>query len=189
MNWVAVIPLKPPGNRKTRLATRLGPLARDSICDAMLNHVAETVAKVSRIERVELLCAHQPRSWTGHWRTDHGRGLNAELNAALDAHRSAILILHADLPLLDVADIDILLDAAELNGLAIAPDRHDKGTNALAIADGRALACRFGPDSLRRHRADAGRAHTIVRRTGLAFDCDTPCDLECVITEGADLFF
>lgn len=187
MNWVAVIPLKRPGDRKTRLAGRLDEPARTTITDAMLERVVAALADVARIRRVELLCGERPTGWSGAWRRDEGRGLNAELNARLAADRSGpVLILHADLPLVAAADIEALLDAAERHGLAIAPDRRDSGTNALALADARSFTCCFGADSFRLHEAGAGPRRAIVRRPGLSLDCDTPDDLDHAISAGFD---
>lgn len=117
------------------------------------------------------------------WRPDEGRGLNAELDAAYAALRTtAVAIVHADLPQVTGEDLRCLIDAAALSGVAIAPDRHGSGTNALAIADGRPFAFSFGTDSCARHRAAAGEGAAIVRRPGLGFDVDTPDDWTRLMT-------
>ena len=86
-------------------------------------------------------------------------------------------MIHADLPLLTVADLDVLLSAAAARGQAIAPDRHRTGTNAVAIADGAPIAWQFGVDSFARHRAILAPQHAVAERPGLLADCDTFADL------------
>ena len=64
--------------------------------------------------------------------------------------------------------------------VAIVPDRHGTGTNALAIAPPDAFAPSFGPGSLERHVSaarDAGLVHRVEPVPSLALDVDTPEDL------------
>src|SRR5437764_14715631 len=63
------------------------------------------------------------------------------------------------------------------------PDRHGTGTNALLLTPPDVLAPSFGPDSRRRHLADAQTAGVpaeVVELDSLALDVDTPDDLETV---------
>ncbi len=135
------------------------------------------------IAQVRVLSEHPPAGWRGGWAADHGRGLNQELAVARTAIGPApLLIIHADLPLLASDDVGVLLEAAQRSGLALAPDRHGTGTNALAIHDARPFAFSFGPDSFRRHRTHGEAA--IVERPGLALDVDTSDDLDAAIAAG-----
>jgi len=118
------------------------------------------------------------------WIADEGRGLNAELESARTRFTgSGVLVLHADLPLLELIDIDVLIGAAEARGIAIAPDRHGSGTNALALLPHAQIAFRFGPDSFWLHREQAPDA-MIVERQGLRLDLDTPDDLAAAEAAG-----
>ena len=114
-------------------------------------------------------------------------GLNAEL-AAWRAGQGAspLLVIHADLPLLDAGDIADLLDAAEASGIALATDRAGMGSNALAIADGRNFAFCFGVGSRALHVAQAP-AMPVLATTGLAADLDTPDDAAFVEARGFTL--
>jgi 2-phospho-L-lactate guanylyltransferase len=112
----------------------------------------------------------------GWWR-DLGRGLNAELAAA----RSIIgdrplLVIFPDLPSLKSDDLKALLESSAA-GVSIAGDRHNKGTNAIALADGRPFNFMFGKNSLSKHSAEAGRRGEIVWRRGLSHDIDDVDDL------------
>ena len=114
-----------------------------------------------------------------------GMGLNAGLDQARDAAVSegveTLVVLHGDLPELDVPDVQALMAAVPRpRGVAIAPDRRGTGTNGLALHPPNAIAFRFGTDSFAAHRGAAQAAElpvAVVQRRGLAFDLDTPDDL------------
>ena len=184
MNWTAIIPLKPAGERKTRLAARLSQTERLQLGGLLFAHVASVLQQVGEIGRIVLLSGAAPRDWSGDWRLDGGRGLNPELQAARAAIDGPLLVIHADLPLVVAADISALLSAAEAAGCAIAPDRHGAGTNALALHDQRAFSFGFGPGSFARHARQAGTHCHFVRRPGLALDIDTPDDLDAATEAG-----
>ncbi|MCI0582455.1 MAG: NTP transferase domain-containing protein, partial [Chloroflexi bacterium] len=122
------------------------------------------------------------------------------LNAAIRAARSvavargatAILVLPADLPAITPSAVDDLLEAgakafsATGQGLvAIVPDRHGSGTNALLVSPPALVEPHFGSDSLLLHRAAGGEAGaTVIELAGpLSLDLDTPADLLTVEAE------
>lgn len=185
MNWVAIVPLKPPGERKSRLAARFSAAKRDALSDALMNHVVQRLAlepRVSSIVQLSKIRSDGPFQW----RRDEGRGLNSELDAIrAEEHAHGLLVIHADLPLVGADDIAIMLDAAERSGLAIAPDRHGLGTNAIALAPATAFAFAFGEDSFRRHVHQARGKAEIVTRPGLALDLDTSEDFDLALETGA----
>ena len=115
-----------------------------------------------------------------------------ELNHALElaareaAARGAtsLLVVSADLPDLEAADLRAMLppSTAPADAVArIAPDAEGIGTNALFVRPLDLLAFEFGETSCRRHveqaRARGARVER-VERPGLRFDLDTPDDLE-----------
>ena len=120
------------------------------------------------------------------------------LNEAIEAARSvavargatAILILPADIPSVSAAAVDALLDAARggaraavappTGGLvAIVPDRHGVGTNALVVSPPGTIDPGFGDSSRSAHeaRARAAGAGFLELDGPLALDLDTPADL------------
>ncbi|MGH8328455.1 MAG: 2-phospho-L-lactate guanylyltransferase, partial [Steroidobacteraceae bacterium] len=112
--------------------------------------------------------------------------LNEALTAAaLEARQRGaerLVLVHADLPLLEPEEVTALIEASKASGLAIAPDRHGRGTNALCLTWPPAVRFEFGPDSLAKHLAQAaalGLSPAVVRLPGLAFDLDDPDDLHC----------
>jgi 2-phospho-L-lactate guanylyltransferase len=185
-DWVAIVPLKTAGDRKTRLAERLSAEERAALSRRMFAHVVDVLKANPRI-KVVVLSYQRPDGWDGAWVADAGRGLNGELEAARAAlGQTGLLVLHADLPLLESADVDALLTGAERQEIAIAPDRHGSGTNGLALMPGARIAFRFGPDSFRLHREQAARG-AVVERPGFGLDLDTPDDLAAAEDAGFSL--
>lgn len=176
MSWTAVVPLKAPADRKTRLAAHLTREERIALSDDMARHVLATLGAAPAIGRVLLLSPEPLSALRADWVPDKGRGINTELACVRADCGRPMLVLHADLPGLLRDDVAALLASAEESGIAIAPDRHEQGTNAVALADARAFRFAFGPGSFRAHCDQAGGA--VVRRPGLSFDIDTLCDLE-----------
>lgn len=175
-NFTALVPFKYPGEGKSRLAQVLNCEERARLRLAMLDHLVTVLQRLPEITKIVLIAEVCPEGWQGEWQQDLGRGLNGELDAAMSKSTRPVLIIHADLPLVDASDIRALLAVARENGVAIAPDRHGMGTNAVAINDARDFPFHFGPGSCALHLQMVGRASR-VERDGLACDCDTPADL------------
>lgn len=182
--WVAVVPLKAAGERKTRLADLLSAAERATLSRRMFAHVAAILQQHAMIGSVAVLSDQQPDGWCGAFIMDEGRGLNTELEVAREKlGNTGLLVIHADLPLLEGGDIAALIAAAEESGIAIAPDRHGSGTNALALMSGRRIEFRFGTDSFRLHREQAPDS-AVIARQGFAIDLDTPDDLKAAAEAG-----
>jgi 2-phospho-L-lactate/phosphoenolpyruvate guanylyltransferase len=110
------------------------------------------------------------------------RGITAAREEAIAAGADAVVILPIDLPDVTPAAIDAVL-APLADGrrplVAIVPDRHGRGTNALLIAPPDAIEVCFGGDSRAAHAAAATAAGArLVELDGpLTLDIDTPEDL------------
>lgn len=188
--WRAIVPFRAAdeggAGAKTRLAGRLDADGRATLAIAMAQHVLETLDRCPLVGSITVLAPAQPAfAPTGvTWIADHGRGLNPEIAAAITADGSVrVLVIHADLPMLEPGDIAALLDAALAAGAAIAPDHGRTGTNALALIDPARIVPAFGPDSFARHRALLPDA-AVVERAGLSLDIDTPADLDRALAAG-----
>ncbi len=182
--WTALVPLKNPGLRKSRLRERLSVDDRIRLTNALAHHVTTTLLAARCISSVVLL-SDRPAGWAGvQWLADGGQGLNVELQAAAALlGNGPLIILPADLPWLQREDVEAMIDAAG-RGSAIAPDRHGLGTNGLALTAQRDFSFSFGERSFRAHLKAAGEKAAIVRRPGLAFDIDTPNDLDLAMATG-----
>jgi 2-phospho-L-lactate guanylyltransferase len=116
---------------------------------------------------------------------DTGESLNIALAQAqrmlLDFGCHEVVVLPADLPRVTAAEIDTLVRAGREGGFSIAPDASGTGTNALCLVSTQPFQFQFGPDSQRLHLREAQRmgfTPQVVRLPGLAFDVDSPSDLE-----------
>ncbi len=185
MNWTALVPIKAMASRKSRLSSHLSPSERARLSEFMLDHVLDRLSACAQIARV-LILSPAPVGSTPRVQ-DLGRGLNEELTHARYALGAGpLLVIHADLPLLQTDEIDGLLDAARICGRAIAPDRHRRGSNAVALADAAPVSWHFGPGSFARHRAAFPPGHAVIERRGLLLDCDTQADLMAAQEHGFD---
>ncbi|MEO6093589.1 MAG: 2-phospho-L-lactate guanylyltransferase [Novosphingobium sp.] len=189
MSCWAVIPVKSPPGRKSRLASALDRPCRDELVRQMAAHVAETARQAVGIDRVAFLAGSAeglPEGFTvledGGPDLDAAAGGAVAQVAALGASR--IVLIAGDLPLLTTSEVEQLA-AQPADTVAIAPDRHGFGTNviSLPLPAGRSFAFAFGTASFARHHAEADRLGLrveTVRGEGLARDIDEPPDLDDV---------
>lgn len=184
MNWTAIVPIKPAGERKRRLAPMLSPAQRLALSEVLLAHVLETLRASAQVSRVLLLAGDRPKERGEDWIEDRGRGLNAELGFARQLlPEEPLLVVHADLPFLQASDIAAMTRAA-VPGIAIAADRHGKGTNAVALQPDRPFRFAFGEESLLAHCRQTVSAAAVVDTAGLALDLDTPEDVARAVARG-----
>ena len=188
MTW-AIVPAKPFSEAKSRLGPAISPADRAAVARRLLERTVDVLMQADGLARVlvvsrdeEALALARERGAEGL--VEQGDGLNGALTYAA-THAVAgggtrILVLHSDLPMLTVADVEALLRAGNSAEVVIAHDRDHVGTNALLTPAG-AFAYAFGPQSFSAHvelaRA-AGYEPAVVARPGLAFDIDYPGDLE-----------
>jgi len=184
----ALIPIKGHGEGKTRLAGALTGAEREALVGAMLRHVVAEAQNAGTIERTCLVGpSRHGLDAAIALLGDPGQGLNPALSAALaDIARrpdapDRVVVIAADLPCVRAIDIDLLAEAPA-GSIAIAPDRHGIGTNALSLPlpEAARFVFHFGTDSFARHTAEAQRLDLTVETvltTGLERDIDEPDDL------------
>jgi 2-phospho-L-lactate guanylyltransferase len=155
---------------------------------ALLHHVIHTLRNSPGIDHIALVSPERDDIPVDIVLLAHERqGINQDLTQALRevAARGATnaVIVPADLPLLGPGDVAALLESMKHSPLAVAPDRHELGTNALALKLPSPLELSFGEDSFARHLAKS-RTHGIepalLRRRGFSFDIDNVEDLRCL---------
>jgi 2-phospho-L-lactate guanylyltransferase len=201
-----VVPLRGIESGKSRLGQALDAEEREVLVLGLLGRTLDVLAAWPAAQRIylvtgdavtgELARRAQP-ALTLVREPRHG-GLNAALRAARDAAVEAgatcVLMLPADLPLLEVAVLDQLLDGADAalaagNGrplVVVAPADARGGTNALLLSPPTVIEPSFGEASLEAHLRAAARADATVQLVidpHLGFDLDTPDDLERLDTE------
>jgi 2-phospho-L-lactate guanylyltransferase len=188
MNIWAIIPVQPLPEGKSRLAAVLSAQERFHLNQRYFKHVLATVlaafppARVLVVSRSAdvLAMAGGAQTLSESGSGDLNVALTEGARAAQRAGADAVLSISSDLPLLETADLRAMCDAMAKNTAVIAPDRAGVGTNAL-LCPVKAAAYAYGEGSFARHVAlmEAQDLRVVaVQREGLAFDIDTPADLE-----------
>lgn len=185
MSVYAVVPVKDLREAKSRLSSVLDPEVRADLALRMLRRVISALREAG----VENVCVVSPDETVLELAAGSGAtplmqedsGLNSALEQgrrwAMEAGATVLLILPADLPLLEPSDVRALLDeAGGRQPVSISPDGEGSGTNALLLRPPGGLPFLFGLDSFIRHLRAAeerGLGVRVVERPGLAFDLDT----------------
>lgn len=174
--WQAVLPFKANGQSKQRLS--LGPEVREALARQWLLKAIECCRACQPIEKIHVLTLG-PRPELPvdiEWFQQPNRGLNEGLQSWHGQVRPCrALVLLPDLPGLQSQELDHFLAPDCPSHLRLAPDRHGRGCNALALNHPEALFC-FGPESLSRFQERAGRqglSWECRPLPGLAHDVDT----------------
>jgi 2-phospho-L-lactate/phosphoenolpyruvate guanylyltransferase len=190
----AIVPVKPLRRGKSRLAGALSEDERTELNRALLQNTLKTLSDIKELEEV-LVISRDPsvltiaRNYGARTVREDGQ---PELNTALKRATvvaqvyatRGVLVLPADLPLISREDILTLIErASDPPVVVIAPDRHEKGTNALLISPSGLIEYDFGINSFQRHCErvrNAGARLEIVNLPSLGLDLDVPEDLELI---------
>ena len=196
----AVVPVKDLGNAKQRLAGVLGQPERTALFRAMLEDVLEALAGAASIARIVLVTRDaQAMAMARRYDAEclvepENRGHTAavELAAGTLAARGAesLLQVPGDIPGVTSGEIEAVIAAhAPAPAVTIAPSRDHRGSNAVLCSPPDVFPFRFGDDSFHPHLAAAramGIEPTVVERTGIGLDIDTPDDLEAFLASPSD---
>ena len=185
---VAVVPLKPFVEAKTRLSSCLPEAERAALAESMAAHVLAVLTGVPDLSVVVVSRDAVQRHWaeTEFAAAPLAEAGGGDLNFALGlAARSlsagaTMLVVPGDLPLLQVADVVSAQALPGEPGIVLGPDRHGTGTNLLHVSHPAEFAWCFGPGSAEAHREVArtrGWAVRELRSEGVATDVDEPADL------------
>ncbi len=192
MTLWAIVPVKPFGLAKSRLAPVLEPPQRVALSRAVLAQTLGVLQNTPAVTRT-LVVSRDPavlslaRMYEANTVSESGQPeLNAALRRAIEVARSfgasGVLVLPADLPLLSAEDVAALIAPANEDVAAcLAPDRHHQGTNGVFVRPPQILEVSFGAGSFERHLKQLtwnGITPHIVERPGLQLDLDTPEDWE-----------
>jgi 2-phospho-L-lactate/phosphoenolpyruvate guanylyltransferase len=191
LSIVAIIPVGALDGAKSRLGAVLDAeerleltigLARRTIAAAVAARRIDEVLVITPDDAVRALSMELGARPILQRDSGLNHGVIAARDEATAAGANAILILPIDLP--DVTPEAIDAVAGQLQDgdeplVAIVPDRHGRGTNALLIAPPDAIDVCFGGDSAIAHEraARAAGARLVVLGGPLALDLDTPEDL------------
>lgn len=189
--WV-IIPVKPLRLAKSRLASILTPEQRQRFAETMLRHVLSVTRVVPQVTGTLVISRDNrvlsiAREYGAKTVQESGQ---PELNAALmrathilHSWRSeSVLILPADLPLIEPQDVSGIIRAAgyDYESVVLATDRNRDGTNALFIRPPGLIPYAYGPGSYQRHAVmarDAGAVVNTYESERLLYDIDLPEDI------------
>jgi 2-phospho-L-lactate guanylyltransferase len=197
----ALVPIRGLETAKTRLGEDLDAEERLELVTDLLTRTLAATRDAARIAGTVVVtmdpaAAGLARDHRAIGLVERAPGLNAAIVAARSVAAArgatAVVVLPADLPAITALAIDSLVEAAALAAsrsggdgpgdrgvVALVPDRHGGGTNALLVSPPAVIAPQFGPDSRERHRAAAVAAGaSVVELDGpLSLDLDTTADL------------
>ncbi|MEI7555795.1 2-phospho-L-lactate guanylyltransferase [Candidatus Chlorohelix sp.] len=198
-NIQALVPVKPFSKGKSRIAPLLDLNHRTILARHLLLHTLSVLKDISAlgfISGYNVVSADQEALRMGRFYgatsfEESSDGQEIGLNAALElaarqivttTRCDALLILLADLPLMNIGVLRDFLFLETTPFVAIAPDRLHKGTNALLLAPSTLLdfSYNFGENSFALHlRKFHSCGLKNIRRCyipELAYDLDTPED-------------
>jgi 2-phospho-L-lactate guanylyltransferase len=191
--WV-VIPVKPLRRGKSRLAGVLTENERENLNRDLLLSTLEKITGLHEVGRI-LIVSRDPavlalaRSSKVVTLQEYGKtNLNLALKRATLFIRQytvrSVLVLPADLPILDPLEIQMIFQHDQNSPLVVVvPDRHHQGTNALFMHPPGLIEYGYGPGSFIYHCQQANKSGAdlaVLELPSLALDLDTPEDLELV---------
>ncbi len=191
MSLWAIIPVKPLRRGKSRLAGVLSEEERTLLNVTLLENTLRTLKQVKEIDQIlvvsrdtsALALAREFKTRT----VQEGKpGLNTALKRATIVAQAyaanEVLILPADLPLINVDDVQKLIQLVNRPPVVvIAPDRRNDGTNAFLINPAGAIDYMYGVGSFKKHVEQAkvrGMRVEICELQSFALDLDLPEDLD-----------
>lgn len=190
MSLWAIIPVKPLKHAKSRLSTALLPEERYQLAQAMFRHVLSVVMQARSVTGALVISRDTKALAIGRelgaktLQESAESNLNPALLRAtmvLKAWRAdAVLVLPADLPFINDADIAQLVSLSSDRSIVIATDSEQDGTNALLVRPPGAIDYAYGAGSYARHIEDAAHKDIAVRRyesPRTRLDIDVPADL------------
>ena len=189
--FLAVVPMKPLAESKTRLHPHLSRCRRAALSLSMLNWVLGVLKSFTNAEtlvvggdgRVGDAARRAGACWVDDIRLDLNEAVEYGFSRARKASLPAFFI-PGDLPLLSPADVEDAIRVSEGGTkLTICP-AHDDGTNGLIVPSDLVFAPRLGHESFKRHMEEAselGLSIDLFSSPGFESDLDTVDDLRrCV---------
>jgi 2-phospho-L-lactate guanylyltransferase len=184
-----LLPVKEFNNAKQRLAPAMDASSRAGLARAMLTDVLTALKRSRTPERIvvftaadEVIQMVEPFGFEMMVEKSVG-GHSAAVNLLLDEFcrsSSSVFAIAGDLPNLASSEIDFALNAASEH-VTLLPSRDWTGTNGVVFIPPARIAMEYGEGSFRRHLSKvsaAGLRSDVMDLPGIAFDIDTPQDLE-----------
>ena len=180
-DWCVIMPIKGGVQAKSRL----GSLPEVSaLADRFATRTLAAVLACPEVARVVIVTADEnwQHSTTARISSvqDPGQGLNAALCVARDheARTKFLVIVPADLPLLDAHELATVLQQARSHASAFVRDKDGTGTTLLTALNAIDLQPRYGEGSAASHLQ--GGAFELSAPRSVRFDVDTLADLHSI---------
>src|SRR5580700_2395870 len=185
-----LIPVKSLANAKQRLASVLNQPTRTKLAEAMLFDVLETLGTwASRPEvsivtsdqfAIELARRFEFRIIADNTNRSETDAIEMATHFCESEGVDSTLVIPGDIPLINVAELEQILEAAPDEGSVLVPAADGRGTNAAWRRPAALFPLRFGNDSFKPHLAAARATEkpcVVLSLPGIALDIDNPVDL------------
>ncbi len=195
-NTFAVLPVKRPGAGKSRMAGALDEARRKTLVEAMLSDVLDALAGSRMLFGTIVVTgdpaiaaiaeAHGCQVIEDPSDGGHSEAAMIGIGVATGYGAERVLLLPGDCPLLNPRELDRLIGSVPERFVAVVPDRHGTGTNALLLSPPDAIEPAFGEGSAQRHlrlAREAGIPAAIEPLPSLELDLDTPADIVALETK------
>jgi 2-phospho-L-lactate/phosphoenolpyruvate guanylyltransferase len=185
-----LIPVKGLANAKQRLASLLDQPTRTKLAQAMLLDVLETLGTWTNRPGISIVTSDPfarelARRFEFQIIPDNAN--RSETDAIEMATRfcesrgvDSTLVIPGDIPLINAAELEQILEAAPDQGSLLVPAADGRGTNAAWRRPAGLFPLRFGNDSFKPHLIAARATQkpcVVLSLPGIALDIDSPSDL------------
>ena len=189
-----LLPVKDFRHAKQRLAAALDADTRVELARAMLSDVLDALSRATVPDWVVVFTASDDVAEMAR-----SFGLDVIVESSVDGHSAAvnfmvselssnasqIFSIAGDLPKLRPEDIDFVMNTAA-EPITVLPSRDGTGTNGILFIPPASIAMEYGENSFRRHMSKAstaGHRAEVMKVPGIAFDIDTPEDLQAFLDD------
>jgi 2-phospho-L-lactate/phosphoenolpyruvate guanylyltransferase len=193
-----LVPVKNLVDAKQRLSSILSPQERFALARAMCEDVLQALSRWHSRPPVAVVTSDSfARDLAARFNfevvADDNSGETSAVNMATALCRErgeeSTLVVPADIPLIDVAELQQIVDSAPPGGTVLVPDAAGRGTNAAWRSPGDLFPLHFGNDSFLPHLAAAkatGLPCAVLELPGIALDVDRPEDLRELAAASGD---
>lgn len=189
-----LLPVKDFAHAKQRLSPALDAETRAGLASAMLRDVLNALARARVPQRVVVFtAADEVMQMARPFRFEvmleksvdgHSAAVN-QMVEELWSSASVILSIAGDLPRLVPSEVDFALGAAS-EPITLIPSLDWTGTNGVVFVPPARITMEYGEGSFRRHLSKASAAGIrvdVMNLPGIAFDIDTPDDLQAFLDD------
>ena len=149
MGISAFIPVKKFSDSKDRLKSILGPEERQQLASKMANQSINVLKNSNICDSITIVTNDPHLNIEGAESFVSDSPLNMCLDEAIKFYkpRDIILIMHADLPAINILDLQKLKNSFKNNAINVVSDAQEKGTNCLLFHSSMVFDLKFGIDS------------------------------------------